>query len=610
MFLTVVLSVKDGPAITATIPLESLAVSQIPNGVTHGYGWCKLASGGKTYAHVHIWSYYKDGKDWHEFNISNSSIEAAAFYYEADYTINLDVLGVSRMITRSGAKFYDGTGYAELFGRPQFAPLPGGMDFMLRNMPSNWNPIVTAAQSYTPSKQLGAYPLDTNDWNAANWSTLQFDPAINTHQTGTPNGVGDATMEAVFLEVLSKVNDAARVENLTDWVYGWIGQQSRRPYWFFHDANGAVWKESEYPKLVMSEYGPSKLWSATELWGRDKPPAPQPKSPWNGLELEHFVIDNLVLGYLGYGSMMCFTQIILLIEGLLTHPHMRTVKVIPSLRAWGWGLRGLAWAMYCSPFNADKLRYFKAVQNLTAAYGKSQKFLPIASVMEMKAATDHIYPTHDELLQYFDFKDWEVPVADETYQTKLKAYTDAKAAYEAAPPNEKPKFLQAVIITHNSLRTWLVSWIGVHHGTDEMVSVLELWSFENSFQCAVAAFATGLIQDVIEYGVPEIAAIRTHLLLCLMHHARNPNGTFWYDYATKLLGITSGDGVNKTGVNLWVAGCLGSLYPLVPVTKQDTVKAAIQSVYYANPYTQPSDTTNTNFYRWFLSVSKHLGFAP
>ena len=568
--------------LTASIDLEQLQIHKQSNGVMTGYGFLSLKDGDSTYGHVKIWSYYSDPNIWHEILISNSSIESGVGYFEGSYAVELTApIGDPVTITRETGKFFDGTGYIELIGEPIYAPLPGAEEFYTRYIDLK-DPIIASTlmnKKYSPSLKDGF------SWSALDWSTIQFDTTKDTHTTGSPRNVGSAWMPAL---AAIACKNTTKLPEITGHIFGWLGQQCRRPLHFFHDT-GHAFSANEYPTLVMSEHGPSKLWSAKELWKRDTWTEEQKKKgKWSAWDNEHLTVDQLVAGYILYGSMFCLTQIKLIIEAVLTHPHLKIAKTSMSERVWGWDLRALAWAIFVIPNEADVARYKAAASVLIQAYMASAKYGPIPTIFPQPADGRHLYPTADEMLQWYPLNNLPLPETDPKFITALNNYQ--------LTPNSD---------TDRALAKFLVDYLYPNFGYTELNKCLTTWSFVTPFQLAVMASGLSLYNDIHDLGLPQASTIAQHLVLCLFTKARNPSGTFWYDYGAVLPNHVVGDGTNMVGTTTWTAGGLAMLMQFVPVTYHKMISDSIKTVYNSN--NKEALPSHDAFYSWFPQAFKALG---
>lgn len=592
MYFKVSLYINEiGKEIVSSLGLGDLKISTLENGLQIGVGVLKFTDGGINYGHGIIWSYF-DGKDiWHEILISNSSIEIPSGFFTADYEVTVaPPIGYPSSVTRQGARFYDGTGYLELIGKPKLRPSSEDLAFYTRHFPNDINPFVSYAKATaTTMSQLDAFPH--TEWSAEDWSTKTFDPAKNTHQTGSPRNIGYAWDKAAALISLYKSDqNHPLLDKYVNNIYGFIGQQSRRPIHFMHSSEsilGSIFLASQHPKAVMSEYGPSKLWSSTDLLGREKFTAEQAKrGQWNSWDLEHLSVDQLVAGFILFGSQYCFLQIRLILEGLMTHPHLKTVKTSISSRVYGWNLRALAWGTLINPIQAETLKYHQAATNLLETYKTSMLYSPIPVVFPQKAAGDHLYPKAKDMFVIYEYKGYEYPTTPE--------YLTLKDNFDKDP-----------VKYDNALVKSLVGHVYNKYGYDDLLPILDTWSFVSVFQLAVAASGTMLYNETFKVGSADCAKILQHILYCIYLKGNNPNGTFWYDYGAFLQAATSGNGVDKAGVNIWVAGAIGMLLSVVPEYYKPTMISLIKKIYENNQYTTPE---NSIFYSWLVPTAKAIGY--
>ena len=596
--LSITLDILNGPTIQERLEMSDIAVTTLSSGVSSGYGALVLKEGDTTYAHLLIWSYWQHGKIWHEVLLQNCSIEQPAGYYEANYVIEIDLFGKNSTIEREEAQFYDGTGYVEYFGEPFIAPVPGSMEFYNRYVPDNEKPLFDA---YMNENVVGLSSYPHINWSASDWCATLFDSARNTHTTGSPRNVGanwdQGTAVALLWSRLNNLPEAnieekeaivTQLKKLTANIFGHIGQQSRRPIHFLHDEKSRVFSGADYtyPKtLVMGEFGPSRLWGANVLWGRDKLEDTR-QGPWNGWDHEHISVDWLVVGYLFYGSQYCFMQIRLLLEALITHPHLKDIKKTHSARVWGWGFKALSWGLYVNPFALENLRYKKSLQILMDSYTKYAVYQPIPYVFEQPADGRHIYPTAAQMLEWYT---WFTLVLPNNTQ-----YNELMEAYQTGQEE-----------ADRDLAEYLVNHIYHEYGGTELSKCLDYFGWVAGFHIATMAAGVNLYNDMHKGGNSQIYQIAQHILQCLLLKCRNKEGTFWGDYGTQNPYATAGNGVSKDGVNAWTAGGVGLLWSFLPVQWHKDAKDAIFSVYLDNKYTKPGAEF---FASWFLPTAYYLGY--
>lgn len=572
---------------TVEIDVKDLTIAQLPNGTTIGHTIRRFGSD-KVYAQLIIWSYYKDNKLWNEVLISNSAIENAAGDFTANYVMEYtnpftqDVL----KIERQGCLFYDGTGYLELVGKPEYNPIKSAEDFYFRyfNKLDKTRILEEYHNTYGKLDSLTEYP--SASFSPIDGTVKMYDPAKVTHQTGSPRNIGDLWDKACLLKVA--VDSGLPTDKLVGNIYGWLSQQARRPVHYISADNQMPFQASEHPKTVMSEFGPSKLWGATDLLGREKfVPPTIGKSSWNSWDHEHLSIDQLVAGYILFGSQYCYLQIRLILEGIMTHPHLKSPKTTISPRVFGWNLRALTWGLLINNNENEIVNYKKAINILLDTYKLGAKYSPIPSVFEQKADPSHLYPTYDDMLKWYDYFSYQLPTSDN--------YLKLVDLYNITPTD----------VLNKALAKALVDNLYTAYGYKALLTCLDTWNFVSVFQLAVAAMATAFYNEAHIVGDTKSYEIIQHLMLCLLTKARNQNGTFWYDYGA-VLDRTSGTGKETNGVNLWVCGALGMLYDYVPITYKDIAKNAIMSVYNDNKYALPSDV---NFYSWMVQNAYKFGYA-
>lgn len=586
MFLEVNLDILDETGVKVSslsnsLDFGNLSFADLPNGLKASFGRMLLQEGTKTYAHVLIWSYFNSKDIWHEVFVTNCSIENPVGFYTGSYRIKVTApYGAPVEVIRDSGKFYDGTGFVEFIGEPKYSPMPTAVGFYNRYFPSDTQPIVDAANNFKHGDKLESFPHI--DWDPSDWTQGKFDTTKNTHTTGSPRNVGITWHLGNFLTLV----DSDAKPNITKEIYGYIGQQSRRPVHFLHDANSATYTPEEYPNLAMGEHGPEKIWGSTELWGRDK--LKKVTGLWNGWDLEHFTIDYLIVGYLFYGSQFCYMHLKLLLEAVMTSVYVKKVNTGNTVRSFGWVLKALALGIYTNPSTKDVARYKIASQNLIDSYLSSAEYSPIPKVFPLLAKGDQLYPKAQEMIDFYDYKHYEYPTSGE--------YLNALALWKE-DPTETNSHKLAVI---------LVNWLYPNYGYSALYECLYLWSYVPCFQLGVAAVGTVFLNDVLTLGDGKLFTITQHLLLCILNKASNPEGTYWKAYGAVNPYATAGDGQGNTGTQMWICGGLGILLRFAPQIYREGILDNMKKVYLGNKYCLPTDP---NFYSWMQAVAVNLGYV-
>lgn len=522
-----------------------------------------------TWAQAKAWFY--DG--WSEVFISNSSIENPVGDYTAGYVIQVGDVEASR----PAAWFQDGTGFVEFFGRPTLKPDLDLIDRYIGDAPVeeavsvalNWNRL-----------GLDGYPHE--GFSPMHWSIVQFDPAPDRAVAGSPDNRGATTMEAAMLAALVRTGneDAPAVERLTDHLFGFVGQQCRRPISYMHDESREVYVAEENPDVILGQQGPSNIWGHKNRWGRERVPTCM-CSPWTGIENQHLTVDHLYTAYAFYGSQFALEQIMLTAEGIRTWPHFDDNKwVTESPRSWGWGFKVQTLALMAVPFTERRLRYWDTLQNLMETYTYTQTWVPISGVMPHPAAFPKVYPSIEGLAAWAEKYNQYWPSDQEWFQGIM-------ANYEANPTPHKSRVFARDVM----------KWWANNGQLFTKIKAEQHWSYTDCWQLAVCARAISLLDRNVQGGVPQAKAIGIHILNSIIREGQGEL-TFHRSYAYNIPGLKGGPGQDgdKDGTAIWIAGGLMSLFYLIEDSaNSNLVLDSIGTIYLNNNLLQPSDS---QFWSW------------
>ena len=587
----------------------------------------------------HHYEYNNLGKSYDEVWVGNSSIERALGYYSGDVTITLttyDDQGKSNTAVREmkAARFFDGTGYWTRFGEPLYNPYPHVASILPAPDATTLKRILLGNVAWKPPVKWNTFDpkTDASGFSPISDSPLKWAITNTTGDTGSPLGVAVAPREVLgqIARFTPDLADDPKADEMLTAVLEFSRQQARRPYHYFTDS-GIPYNWPMHKSAMVGTGGLQKnLYSHQNVFGRDAVGLPVPPAgvtnPFNAFDKHHFETDRLAWGYLLTGSRMCLDDLMLIIEEQREYPHMQG-KDVDAARAWGWGLRAMAWANYIrnaidpsvAPFWSG---YDVVIKSLVNATFVSEISLPPGPfyVFKMPPDTKHLYPTPEQaeefILQAYGIAmpaSVEESVLYELIEQKESEYTAALALPDTN--KAKPNIVKAA---NKSLVEAYLEYVEEKAGPATVNAFYAAWNYVPCDQISICICAV-VTSIRLATSMSPFSALRDSLLMLMLFamercfNGKEPDGTFFNDVGAYMPYTVGGKA--KSGITLWQAGAichaLVSNPSLFPPADKCKVYEAAGRVLKNNPLVDPTGATSIWFswlYSW--SVAESIGLTP